>query len=306
MDNIISKQNIKIEAAKIRGIQNAIADIYSDQMIRCPVHLSIGQEYWLPILKIFKSDHDRFFSSHRSHSLYLALSDDIDSYLSELFGLKNGVTSGRGGSMHLKSLEDGLEASIPIVGSSIGLSLGSALSHKLLNKKDCRTISYFGDGACEEGVFHESLNLAGVYDLPILFLCENNMYSCNTHLRKRQTSSEMIRFADSHSIKFDKINADDDLGLITDKIELAFEESAKKPYFLEIHSYRLLEHCGHKIDKSNGDRDEDEFNIYKSKDKVNKWINNDPEVQDSFNRAYDLCFKKAKELSAESLNLKKI
>ena len=104
MKNTFSNLEIKIQAAKIRGIQMAIADAYNQQEIRCPIHLSIGQEYWLPLLKFLRSKKDRFFSSHRSHSIYLALSNDIDSYLSELYGLENGVTQGRGGSMHLKSL----------------------------------------------------------------------------------------------------------------------------------------------------------------------------------------------------------
>ena len=306
MNKKVNLLDIKIHAAKIRGIQMAIADAYDKQMIRCPVHLSIGQEYWLPLLKILRSNKDRFFSSHRSHSLYLALSDDIDSYLSELYGLENGVNRGRGGSMHLKSLKDGLEASIPIVGSSIGLSLGSALSHKIIGNDNCRTISYFGDGACEEGIFHESLNLAGIYNLPILFICENNMYSCNTHLRNRQTSSEMVRFAKSHNIKFEKIGLNEQLESITNKLSLAFESSIKEPFFLEINSYRLFEHCGHKKDKVNGDRNEEEFMFFEKLDYVSDWMKKDASVMTSYNDSYNYCSKKCEELSEKSILLKKI
>ena len=279
MKNTPLQLEVKIEAAQIRGIQLAIADAYKEQIIRCPIHLSVGQEYWLPLLKFFKSK-DRFFSSHRSHSLYLALSKDIDSYLGELYGLESGVTKGKGGSMHLKSLNDGLEASIPIVGSSIGLSLGSALSHKIYDKEKSRTISYFGDGACEEGIFHESLNIAGIYQLPLLFICENNMYSCNTHLRNRQTSTEMLRFAKSHQIEFDSIHYEEELDSIINKFKIAFEKSLKGPYFIEIHSYRFFEHCGHQEDRFNGDRSEEEYNSFKSKDKVNKWITSEKVILD--------------------------
>tara|TARA_B100000161_G_scaffold260247_1_gene227042 strand:+ start:414 stop:1334 length:921 start_codon:yes stop_codon:yes gene_type:complete len=306
MNNKFDLLDIKIHAAKIRGTQIAIAEAYDKQIIRCPVHLSIGQEYWLPLLKIFRNDKDRFFSSHRSHSLYLALSDDIDSYLSELYGLENGVNGGKGGSMHLKSLKDGLEASIPIVGSSIGLSLGSALSHKIIEKNNCRTISYFGDGACEEGIFHESLNLAGIYSLPILFICENNMYSCNTHLRNRQTSSDMVRFAKSHNIKFEKICLNEQLESITNKLSLAFETSIKEPFFLEINSYRLFEHCGHKKDKVSGDRNEQEFTFFERIDYVSNWIKNDISVMNAYNDSYNYCSKKCEELSEKSICLKKI
>ena len=306
MNNTLSKLEVKIEAAKIRGIQMAIADAYKEQIIRCPIHLSIGQEYWLPLLKFFKSKKDRFFSSHRSHSLYLALSNDIDSYLAELYGLESGVTNGKGGSMHLKSLNNGLEASIPIVGSSIGLSLGSALSHKIHNKRKSRTISYFGDGACEEGIFHESLNIAGIYQLPLLFICENNMYSCNTHLRNRQTSSDMVRFAKSHNIKFEKICLNEQLESITNKLSLAFETSIKEPFFLEINSYRLFEHCGHKKDKVNGDRNEQEFNFFERLDYVGNWIKNDISVMNAYNDSYNYCSKKCEELAEKSICLKKI
>ena len=306
MANIISSLNIKLEAAKIRGIQMAIAEMYTHQTIRCPVHLSIGQEYWLPLLNLFRSDKDRFFSSHRSHSLYLALSNDLDAYLSELYGLKEGVTNGRGGSMHLKSLKEGLEASIPIVGSSIGLSLGSALSHKLLENNICRTISYFGDGACEEGIFHESLNIAGVYDLPILFICENNMYSCNTHIKRRQTSSDMNRFAKSHNIKNDKIEINEELDSIINKLKKAFEASSRSPYFLEINSYRLFEHCGHKLDKSSGDRNVEEFKFFEAQDRVSKWMNEDKLILDSYNKAYQDCIRRSKILADETISLKKI
>ena len=306
MKNTSLQLEVKIEAAQIRGIQLAIADAYKEQIIRCPIHLSIGQEYWLPLLKFFKSKKDRFFSSHRSHSLYLALSKDIDSYLGELYGLESGVTKGKGGSMHLKALNDGLEASIPIVGSSIGLSLGSALSHKIHDKKKSRTISYFGDGACEEGIFHESLNIAGIYQLPLLFICENNMYSCNTHLRNRQTSSEMLRFAKSHQIEFDSIHYEEGLDSIINKFKKAFQESLKGPYFIEIHSYRFFEHCGHQEDRFNGDRSEAEYNSFKSKDKVSKWITSEKLILDIFEKSYKECKAKCKKLSKDSVNLRKI
>ena len=306
MNNTVNLLDIKIHAAKIRGIQIAIAEAYDKQIIRCPVHLSIGQEYWLPLLKILRSNKDRFFSSHRSHSLYLALSDDIDSYLSELYGLENGVNRGRGGSMHLKSLKDGLEASIPIVGSSIGLSLGSALSHKIIGNDNCRTISYFGDGACEEGIFHESLNLAGIYNLPILFICENNMYSCNTHLRNRQTSFQMTRFAKANSIKFDEIQVNETLDSVISKVKKAFDTSLEEPFFLEINSYRLFEHCGHKKDKVNRDRDLEEYAYFEKLDKVTNWMQSEPKVLASHNNAYQDCLERCKKFSKQSKDLKKI
>ncbi len=303
---MFSEVDIKIKAAEIRATQLAVADSYSDQMMRCPVHLSIGQEFWLPLIKYFKTKNDRFFSSHRSHSLYLALSDDIDAYLSEMFGLSDGVTKGKGGSMHLKSLEHGLEASIPIVGSSIGIALGSALSHKIISKDKSRTISYFGDGACEEGIFHESLNIASLYELPLLFICENNLYSCNTHLRNRQSSENMVRFANAHNIENEQICQEDNLGIIISKFKKAFEISKSVPYFLEIKSYRLYEHCGNKKDFEYGDRNKSEYMQFLNNDIVSKWIDENKKIKEAFNHTYTKSIEKCKKLSEISFKIKNI
>ena len=303
---MINEVDIKIRAAEIRATQLAVADSYANQMMRCPVHLSIGQEYWLPLIKYFKTSNDRFFSSHRSHSLYLALSNDVDAYFAELFGLSDGVTKGKGGSMHLKSLENGLEASIPIVGSSIGISLGSALSHKIISKETSRTVSYFGDGACEEGILHESLNMASIYKLPLLFICENNLYSCNTNIKNRQPSENMTRFADAHSIKNEQISQEESLGTIISKFEKAFEISKSMPYFLEIKSYRLYEHCGYKKDVNNGDRMSIEYKNFLNKDIVSKWIEENKLINKVFNYTYKKSVNRCKKLAELSFNLKKI
>jgi len=252
---------------EFRALQLAIAKRYENQEMRCPIHLSIGQEYWLPLIKSGFRFGDRCFSSHRSHSMYMALGGNIERMISELYGSPNGSLSGYGGSMHLKDLEVGLEASIPIVGSSIPLAIGSAFAAKHA-KKDLMTIAYFGDGACEEGVFHESLNLASLYNLPILFICENNSYSCNTHYRRRQVNGEMKRYAKAFEIKSFDIRETYNYSNIESSLSNALKLARDKPIFLEINSYRLYEHCGHRIDTSAGDRTNKEFKYYSEKDPI--------------------------------------
>ena len=139
-----------------------------------------------------------------------------------------------------------------------------------------------------------------------MFICENNMYSCNTHLRNRQTSNEMIRFAKSHNIRYERIEFNEELDSIIDKIKSAFIHSLSGPFFLEINSYRLYEHCGHKKDIEIGDRNEKEFNFFEQLDKVNKWISNEESVLNSYNEAYKDCSARCKDLSEESISLKKI
>ena len=251
-----------IEAYKLigtfRGFQAAIADRYSQQMMRCPVHLSIGQEYWLPLVRYQVQSGDRYFSSHRSHSMYMALGGDFERLIAELHGHENGCLAGRGGSMHLKDISVGLEQSVPIVGSSVGLALGSALAAQR-NRQGVLTVSYFGDGGCEEGIIHESLNMAHDLSLPILFICENNSYSCNTHVRRRQSSSNMSRIANAHGIASVSINQTLDYKDLSERVSHAFELARSKPCFLEVFSYRLYEHCGNAVDSETGDRTEEEY-----------------------------------------------
>lgn len=266
---------------ELRGFQEAIADAYHLQMMRCPVHLSIGQEYWLPPIQRLVHKSVRCFSSHRSHSMYMALGGDFLKMIAELHGDEEGALLGRGGSMHLKDLAVGLEHSVPIVGSSIGLSLGSALASQKLNQ-NTQTLAYFGDGACEEGILHESLNMARIYNLPILFLCENNMYSCSTHIRRRQPLSSMYRFAHAHDIRHDVIHMDMNFDQIVHKIDNALSLSLQEPFFLEVNSYRLYQHCGDSIDMNIGDRTQAEYEDKALADCFVNLCNEYSSVEDSY------------------------
>lgn len=283
-----------VKACVFRGIGRGISEAYKNQKMRCPVHLSVGQEFWLPFFGKYFEDGDRCFSSHRSHSMYMALECSLSNLIDELYGLSTGCLQGKGGSMHLKDLSKGLESSIPIVGSSIPLAVGSALSAKHSNLR-IKSVAYFGDGACEEGVLHESLNLASIYKLPILFLCENNLYSCNTHLNTRQPSHEMKRFAQSAHIKSFSLNYNSSCFEIDSTFNECMLLSRREPIFLEIKSYRLFEHCGHNLDKESGDRTLNEFSFYQENDPINRLIQNNYFAKDAENKSFlktlDLCSK---------------
>ncbi len=266
-----------LRIAEYRALGVSIAKFYHNQLMRCPIHLSIGQEYWLPILRDCFKEGDRCFSSHRSHSMYMGLNGDIQGMIAELYGHPDGILSGIGGSMHLKDISVGLEQSNPIVGSSLGIAIGSAFASKKLNENSL-SVSYFGDGACEEGILHESLNLANIYKLPILFICENNEYSCNTSIRRRQSSSNMTRFAKAHNIKARSFAFYDSYSQIANIMQQAFQIARKEPCFLEISSFRLYEHCGHRVDRETGDRSIKQFNSYEENDVFRKIISIYPEI----------------------------
>ena len=149
--------------------------------VRCPVHLSIGQEAF----GRRRSPQARFaMSTHRSHAHYLAKGGDLNAFLAEIHGKDAGCCAGRGGSMHLIDLEANFLGATPIVGSSLPVGVGAAFGSSMRGE-DRVTVVYFGDGATEEGVFSESLDFAALKKLPVIFVCENNLYSVYSPLPRQ-------------------------------------------------------------------------------------------------------------------------
>ena len=171
--------------------EEEIAARYSEWKMRCPTHLSIGQEAVAAAVgKVLRRD-DFAVSGHRAHAHYLGKGGNLPAMIAELYGKATGCSRGRGGSMHLIDLSVGFEGSTAIVANSIPVGVGLALAAKLKNTGQVSCI-FFGDGAVEEGVFYESVNFAAVKKLPVLFLCENNLYSVYTPLHIRQPAVRKI------------------------------------------------------------------------------------------------------------------
>lgn len=169
----------------IRRVEEEIIARYGKQQMRCPVHLSIGQEAIAVGACHYLRIEDSVFSTHRNHAHYLAKGGSLEKMALELHGKVGGCMDGRGGSMHLMDTDVNV-ISIPIVASAIPLAVGAALANKM-NGNGNIVVCFFGDAAVEEGVFHESLNFASLMQLPIIFVCENNQYSVDTHISKRQS-----------------------------------------------------------------------------------------------------------------------
>ena len=252
----------------IRKIEENISKRYKEQNMRCPVHLSVGQEATAVGVCNHLTKKDIVFSGHRSHAHYLAKGCDPQKMLDEIHGKSTGCIQGKGGSMHLQDLDNNFYASIPIVGSSLGLAVGTALNQKRKNKTGISVV-FFGDGAVEEGIFHEALNMASIFELPILFVCENNYYSIFTHIKDRQPSANMTRFAKAHHIKSLRTNGYD-LNNVDKKSKYAISEIKKnrKPFFIQFDNYRFLEHCGPNDDDYKNYRPISEQKLWKSKDPV--------------------------------------
>ena len=186
MDEITSLKLLKT-IMRIRAIEEKIASKYSENKMRCPTHLSIGQEAGPAAISECLSNNDFAVSTHRGHAHYLAKGGDLKSMISEIYGKVTGCSRGKGGSMHLIDKKVGFMGTSAIVGNSIPIGVGLALSCQLKKEKNISVI-YLGDGAIEEGVFYESLNFAILRNLRVLFVCENNLYSVYSPL------SETVNF----------------------------------------------------------------------------------------------------------------
>ena len=185
---------------RIRRVEERIQALYPEGDIRCPTHLCVGQEAVAAGVCANLQPDDYVISAHRSHAHYLAKGGALRAMFAELYGKEDGCASGKGGSMHLIDLSVNFLGCVPIVGSTIPIGVGAAFGAMLQNR-DCVSVVFFGDAAVETGVFHESVNFAAVHRLPVLFVCENNLYSVNTPLAERQPANRTIaQLAAGHGI----------------------------------------------------------------------------------------------------------
>ena len=247
------------EMLRVRLVEEGIADRYSEQEMRCPVHLSIGQEAVAVGACQALQPRDKVFSTHRCHAHYLAKAGDLKRMLAEIYGKAAGCIGGRGGSMHLMDPDKGMIASVPLVGSSIPLAAGSALADQRTGS-DRVTVAFFGDAALEEGVFHECGNFAALRRLPVLFVCENNLYSVYTHLDDRQPKRPLTEVARAHGMPALAGDGNDVVAVYQATREAV--ERARRgegPTFLLFDTYRWREHCGPNYDNDIGYRSESEY-----------------------------------------------
>ncbi len=233
---------------RIRRVEEALADRYAEQEMRCPMHLCIGQEAIAVGVCAAIDTGDRVFSNHRAHGHYLAKGGNLNAMLAELYGRATGCCGGRGGSMHLIDLDAGFMGSTPIVGGTVPLAVGSAWASSLKQSNQV-TVVFFGDGCFEEGVVHESLNFAALHKLPVVFVCENNDFSVYTRRNERQPNRPIYRLAEAHGMAAFSGNGND----VEEVLSISREAVGKArlgqgPQFMELRTYRWREHCGPNFD----------------------------------------------------------
>ena len=265
--SIFMKNKLFESMLRIRLVEESIANKYSEQKMRCPTHLSIGQEAIAVGACANLTSQDQVLSTHRAHAHYLAKGGCLNSMMAEIYGKASGCSKGMGGSMHLIDTSVGFMGSTAIVGNTIPVAVGLALEKKLTRKKSIACV-FFGDGATEEGAFYESVNFAIIHSLPILFICENNLYSVYSGLEVRQPVDRKIyKMVRAMGISAQHGNGND-VEEVARKVKHAKTMILKSggPQFLEFDTYRWREHCGPNFDNNIGYREESEFLKWKKKD----------------------------------------
>ena len=236
-------EQIAYKMLLIRRVEEEIVNRYPKQLMRSPVHLSIGQE----AISVGACHHlkkeDSVFSTHRCHAAYLSKGGDLNRMILELHGKIGGCTEGRGSSMHLMDKSVNV-MSIPIVASAIPLAVGVALANKMDGNGNI-VVCFFGDAAVEEGIFAESMNFASLMGLPIIFVCEDNSYSVDTHIKKRQAKRPLSFLAAAHGMNCEVLRNQNVFDIAN-----CFKSIIDKkdyPMFIVAETQRSHQHCG--VDK---------------------------------------------------------
>ncbi len=260
-------ENFYRSLCRIRRTEEEIARIYPTDKIKSPVHLSIGQEAISVGVCAALSPADVVFGTYRGHALYLAKGGNLKSMIAELYGKITGCCKGKGGSMHLADPEVGVMGTSAIVATTIPHAVGYAYGLQY-QKQNSLAVSFFGDGATEEGAFYESLNFAALKKVPILFVCENNGYAVHSRQAARQATLNII-----DKVKAFGIPAETMSGIDVSEVYRVASEAVSRikkgsgPYFLEFSAYRWKEHVGPNADYQFG---------YRTTEEAKPWFDSDP------------------------------
>jgi pyruvate dehydrogenase E1 component alpha subunit len=258
-------------ALRIRLIEERIIELYPSDKIQSPVHLSIGQESVAVGICHSLLPLDLLYTTYRSHAFYLAKGGDIRKLFAELYGKVTGCCQGKGGSMHLAAPDVGFMGTSAVVASAIPQAVGSALATKYLKKNQVNVV-VFGDGAMDQGVYHESLNFAALHKLPVVFIFENNGLAVHSPIESRHSFSTLDHVKSygipamsiAEGYDFEKVH------LIVSDI-IAHVRDTCVPYFIEIRTYRYKEHVGVAEDYDAG---------YRSRESLKNWQEHDPLIID--------------------------
>ena len=252
------------EMLRIRRFEEKAAEMYSLQKIHGFLHLYIGEEATgVGTMQAFTPD-DNIVATYREHGHALVRGMPARVLMAEMFGKVTGCSHGHGGSMHFFDVHRRFYGGYAIVGGGLPIAVGLALADKLQSRQGI-TACYFGDGAVAEGEFHESLNLAALWKLPVVFLCENNLYAMGTALERHQAQTDISRKAAAYGLDSGAVDGMDVFAVEAAAREAAgFVRGGKGPFLLELRTYRFRAH-------SMADPD-----LYRAKEEIAEWKQRDP------------------------------
>lgn len=249
---------------RIRRFEERCVELYSAQQIRGFLHLYIGEEAVAAGVMAALAPQDAVVSTYREHGHALARGVSAESVMSEMFGKATGCSRGRGGSMHLFDATTRFFGGNAIVGGGLPLAVGLALADKMTGQANA-TACFFGDGAVAEGEFHESLNLAALWRLPVLFCCENNLYAMGTRIDRAQAATDLAGRAAGYGLPAEAVDGMDVLA-VENAARAALERirAGDGPRFLELQTYRFRAHSMYDPDR------------YREKAEIARWKKRDP------------------------------
>ena len=254
----------------VRRVQEEIIKRYhpADKM-KCPMHFCVGQEIMPSVLGLFLKKDDSIYSHHRSHGYYLCKKGSLKKMIAEFYGKNSGTNGGLAGSQELSEPEISFYSGT-ILSGALAMGVGDAFSKKY-NKKKFINVSVIGDGGMEEGIVSESINLACMYKLPIIFICENNLYSTHTHLNERQKNKDIALKTNYMGLETTVIKTNNPNEIVK-KVENIVKKARKcKPQFVEVQTYRLGSHVGPEDDDIWNYRPKKELVFWKKKDPLIKY-----------------------------------
>jgi len=249
---------------RIRRFEEKCAELYAAGKIRGFLHLYIGEEAIAAgAMPLFHAE-DAVVSTYREHGHALTRGVPMDAVMAEMFGRVEGCSGGRGGSMHLFDVSRRFYGGNAIVAGGIPIAVGLALADKMQGNKRV-TACLFGDGAVAEGVFHESMNLAALWKLPVLFLCENNQYAMGTAIDRHQSQQNLALKAASYAMEVERVDGMDVLAVeAATRRGVEYVRSGAGPWFIELVTYRFRAHSAYDPE------------LYRKKDEVKEWKKRDP------------------------------
>ncbi len=251
----------------IRCAEKQIQKYYHEDEMKTPMHMSMGNEAIAAGVCHALTESDQIFTTYRTHSIFLAKTGDVNEFFAEMYAKETSSLKGKGGSMHLCLPKKGFMGTSAIVSAHIPVAVGCAWANKI-NKNRKIVVAFFGDGAVDEGVFWESLNIASLMQLPVIFVCEDNELAVHSHIKERRgynSITEIVKKFRCQTLEIDSTDAEEIYNLTSKAIDVLRKKP--EPYFMNFKYYRYLEHVGINYDFDAG---------YRKKDEFKKWLKRDP------------------------------